>query len=368
MMTTKQTTLHAKHLSAHAKMLSFYGWDMPLHYGSQLEEHHQVRSDSGVFDVSHMTIVDIVGHEAKLFLQHLLANDVGKLKQPGRALYSCMLNEAGGVIDDLIVYWLDENRYRLIVNAGTRQKDWDWLQKQAQGFAVSLKLRVDDLSILAVQGPLAITKISQVFSPALHQKIAALKPFQVLEQEDFCIACTGYTGENGIEIMVPNAQVNALWDQLLAAGIRPCGLGARDTLRLEAGFSLYGAEMDETKTPLESNLEWTIAWEPSHRIFIGRAALESQKPNMQQKLVGLVLAQKGVLRNHQKVVIPDIGEGEITSGSFSPTLQQAIALARVPLATADHCFVDIRGQLSPARVIKPGFVRQGKAVFDTTHT
>jgi aminomethyltransferase len=358
-----KTILHPQHQASNAKIVDFAGWDMPLHYGSQLEEHHQIRQDAGVFDVSHMTIVDITGNQSKDFLQKILANDIGKLKQPGKALYGCMLNEQGGIIDDLITYWLGENRYRMIVNAGTREKDIAWLKKQSQAFDVQLTLRVDDLAILAIQGPQAIAKAANVFEPLLYAKIQALKPFEVVEQGDYCIARTGYTGEDGIEAMVPVAEAATIWNQLLAAGIKPCGLGARDTLRLEAGLNLYGADMDETKTPLDSNLAWTIAWDPASRDFIGRAALEKQKNNVSQKLVGLVLEQKGVLRNHQKVVIPDVGEGEITSGSFSPTLQQAIALARVPMATGEQCLVDIRGQLLPAKVVKPSFVRNGKQVY-----
>jgi aminomethyltransferase len=360
---SNKTILYAQHQAANAKIVDFAGWDMPLHYGSQLEEHHQVRKDAGVFDVSHMTIVDVTGNQAKEFLQKLLANDVGKLKQPGKALYGCMLNEQGGIIDDLITYWLGENRYRLIVNAGTREKDIAWLQKQSEAFDVQLTLRVDDLAILAIQGPQAIAKAANVFDAVLYAKIQALKPFEVIEENDYCIARTGYTGEDGMEAMIPIADAAVIWDKILAADIKPCGLGARDTLRLEAGLNLYGADMDETKTPLESNLSWTVAWEPKSRDFIGRAALEQQRSTLNQKLVGLVLEQKGVLRNHQKVVVSEVGEGEITSGSFSPTLQQAIALARVPIATGDSCFVDIRGQLSPAKVVKPVFVRQGKAIF-----
>lgn len=358
-----KTVLYPQHQISNAKIVDFAGWDMPLHYGSQLEEHHQVRQDAGVFDVSHMTIVDITGRQAKAFLQKVLANDVGKLKQPGKALYGCMLNEQGGIIDDLITYWLGENRYRMIVNAGTREKDIAWLKKQQQAFEVELTLRIDDLAILAVQGPQAILKMATVFEPALYAKIQTLKPFEVVEEGDYCIARTGYTGEDGIEAMVPVTEAAAIWDKLLAAGIKPCGLGARDTLRLEAGLNLYGADMDETKTPLDSNLAWTVAWQHEDRDFIGRAALEKQKDNLQQKLVGLVLEQKGVLRNHQRVVIPDVGEGEITSGSFSPTLQQAIALARVPIATKDDCFIDIRGQLALAKVVKPAFVRHGKKIY-----
>jgi len=358
----QQTPLYQQHQQAGAKIVDFAGWDMPLHYGSQLEEHNQVRKDAGVFDVSHMVVVDITGIQAYDFLSYLLANDIGKLKNPGKALYSCMLNEDGGIIDDLIVYKLGDQRYRLVVNAGTREKDLAWLQKQSAHFNVVLKPR-PELVILAIQGPNAIPKTAQVFPTDVYAKIQAMRSFEVLEDEDFCIARTGYTGEDGVEVIFPATKAAAFWQNLLNAGIRPCGLGARDTLRLEAGLNLYGTDMDESTSPLVSNLSWTVAWEPQERNFIGRKALELQKPQVTQRLVGLVLEQKGVLRNHQKVIIPDAGEGEITSGSFSPTLQQAIALARVPSSIGEQCFVDIRGQQVPARVIKPPFVRHGKKAF-----
>jgi aminomethyltransferase len=359
---SNKTPLYAKHQQAGAKIVDFAGWDMPLHYGSQMEEHHQVRQDAGVFDVSHMTIIDISGERTQDFLRYLLANDIAKLKTPGKALYSCMLNEQGGVIDDLIVYRLGEQRYRLVVNASTREKDLAWVQKQSRPFNVQLQLRTD-LAILAIQGPNAIAKTAHVFPQDAYTHIAALHAFEVFGYDEYCIARTGYTGEDGVEAMIPVNAVEAFWDKLLAAGVKPCGLGARDTLRLEAGLNLYGTDMDEATTPLESNLSWTIAWEPKERDFIGRAALEIDKAKQNRRLVGLVLEQKGVLRNHQKVVIPEIGEGEITSGSFSPTLQQAIALARVPHQVGGHYFVEIRGQLLPAKVVKPPFVKRGLKTY-----
>jgi aminomethyltransferase len=358
----QKTVLYQNHQAAHGKLVDFAGWDMPLHYGSQLEEHHYVRRDAGVFDVSHMTIVDVQGDQASDFLRYLLANDIAKLKQNGKALYGCMLNEQGGIIDDLITYKLAENRYRLVVNAATRDKDLAWLNQQSKSFSVQLTPR-PDLAILAVQGPNAISKCANVFSPTFYASIKALRPFEIVEDGDYCIARTGYTGEDGIEAMVPTLDAPQLWDKLLAADVKPCGLGARDTLRLEAGLNLYGADMTEDTTPLESNLAWTVAFEPQDRQFIGRDALEALQSHVTQKLVGLVLEQKGVLRNHQKVIVPDIGEGEISSGSFSPTLQQAIALARVPIATRESCLVEIRGQQVAAKVVKPPFVRHGKKMI-----
>lgn len=358
-----RTPLYDQHLAAGAKMVDFGGWDMPLHYGSQMEEHHQVRRDVGMFDVSHMTVVDVTGSEAKDFLQHLLANDVGRLSSSGKALYSGMLNEDGGVIDDLIVY-LADNGYRVVVNAATREKDLAWMNRQADGFAVKLAER-SDLAMIAVQGPRARKVTADVVSDQRAAMINDLKPFQGLTSDDWFIGRTGYTGEDGLEIILPADQAAAFWDALLAAGCKPCGLGARDTLRLEAGMNLYGSDMDESISPLAANMAWTIAWEPSERDFIGRKALEAQREaGDQPKLVGLVMKERAVLRGHQKVIVEGVGEGEITSGSFSPTLGCSIALARVPRATGSTAQVEIRGKLLDVRVVKPGFVRHGQAVFE----
>lgn len=359
----KRTPLYEQHRQAGAKIVDFAGWDMPLHYGSQLEEHHKVRQDAGLFDVSHMAAVDIKGAQACDFLRHVLANDVAKLTESGKALYSCMLNEQGGILDDLIAYYVAPEHYRLVVNAGTREKDIAWLSAKARGFQVTIKLR-DDLAILAAQGPNARNKAASVFA-ALQQQINVLKPFHFLVADDFFIARTGYTGEDGLEIMLPAAQAAEYWQRLVAAGIAPTGLGARDTLRLEAGLNLYGSDMDETTTPLESNLAWTVAFTPSDREFIGRVALEKQlEQGIKRILVGLVLTERGVLRGHQKVIVNNVDEGEITSGSFSPTLGCAIALARVPANIGNQCQVIIRDKPLPAHVVKPPFVRNGKKVFD----
>ncbi|HDZ56443.1 MAG TPA: glycine cleavage system aminomethyltransferase GcvT [Pseudomonas xinjiangensis] len=358
-----RTPLYDQHVAAGAKMVDFGGWDMPLHYGSQMDEHHQVRREAGMFDVSHMTVVDVVGTEAKAYLQYLLANDVGRLSVAGKALYSGMLNEQGGVIDDLIVY-LTAGGYRVVVNAATRENDLRWMEKQAEEFAVTLTERAD-LAMLAVQGPQARHLTAGVVSDSRAAMINDLKPFQGLAEGDWFIARTGYTGEDGLEIILPAEQAGAFWDALLHAGCKPCGLGARDTLRLEAGMNLYGSDMDESVSPLAANMGWTIAWEPAERDFIGRKVLEAQREaGDQPKLVGLVLSERAVLRGHQKVVVEGVGEGEITSGSFSPTLGLSIALARVPRATGDKAKVEIRGKLLDVRVIKPSFVRNGNKVFD----
>jgi len=359
----KKTSLYDQHIAANGKIVDFGGWDMPIHYGSQIQEHNQVREDAGMFDVSHMTIVDITGPGAQEYLQKLLANDVARLGFTGKALYTGMLNEDGGVIDDLIVYKMD-GWYRTVVNCATREKDLEWMDKQAANFDVSLTER-PELSMIAVQGPNAIKKVAQVKADQA-ELINDLKIFQGLPAGNWFFARTGYTGEDGLEIMIPEAEAAAFWEQLVEAGVAPAGLGARDTLRLEAGMNLYGNDMDETISPLSAGMGWTIAWEPAERDFIGRQALEAQKAaGNNQKLVGLVLEQRGVMRSHQKVVVEGTEEtGETTSGTFSPTLQQSIAMARVPASTGDTCQVEMRGKLVPARVVKMPFVRNGKKVFE----
>ncbi|WP_277052268.1 glycine cleavage system aminomethyltransferase GcvT [Zestomonas thermotolerans] len=358
----QRTPLYELHLALGAKMVDFGGWDMPLHYGSQVEEHHQVRRECGVFDVSHMTVVDVSGSQARDYLRQLLANDVERLQAPGKALYSAMLNERGGVVDDLIVY-RTETGYRLVVNAATRAKDLAWMRARAEGFAVELQERAE-LAMLAIQGPQARARVAELMSAARAALIHELKPFEGAFEGDWFIARTGYTGEDGLEIMLPAAQAAEFFNDLVGAGIAPIGLGARDTLRLEAGMNLYGQDMDEDVSPLSANMAWTIAWEPVERDFVGRQALEALRAvGDQPKLVGLVLEERGVLRAHQVVRVEGIGEGEITSGSFSPTLGKSIALARVPAATGDRAQVEIRGKWYPVRVVKPSFVRHGKALI-----
>lgn len=358
----KRTPLFEEHLAAHGKMVDFAGWEMPIHYGSQLKEHELVRTDAGMFDVSHMTVVDVSGPDAKSWLQKLIANDVAKLGFEGKALYSGMLNLDGGVVDDLIVY-LTAFGYRLVINAGTTEKDLAWMEQQQAGFQVTLKVR-RDLAMLAVQGPNAITKFCHV-KPETASAVHALKVFQGAFCGEWFIARTGYTGEDGLEIMLPATEVASLFRRLIAAGVAPCGLGARDTLRLEAGMNLYGHDMDDQVNPLEAGMGWTIAWEPQTRAFNGRAALEAAKlAGLKSKQVGLVLEGRGVLRDGQKVLVPGVGAGVITSGSFSPTLKHSIAIARVPLATGATAQVDLRGSLTDVRVVKMPFVRHGKKVFD----
>jgi aminomethyltransferase len=359
----KRTPLYEEHVAEGAKLVDFAGWEMPIHYGSQLEEHHIVRRAAGMFDVSHMCVVDLYGVRSRDLLRYLMANDVARLDgHPGKALYSCMLNERGGVIDDLIIYHMDTTWYRLVVNAGTRHKDLAWLVRHAPSFDVEVIER-DDLAMIAVQGPEARDKVHTVLGGDAAA-VRDLARFTAAEAGELFVARTGYTGEDGYEIVVPAEQAEDLWQQLREAGVLPCGLGARDTLRLEAGMNLYGQDMGEETSPLISGLAWTVAFEPEGRQFIGRAVLEAERAQgVTQQLVGLLLEEKGVLRSHQRVIIEGLGEGETTSGSFSPTLGVAIALARIPVGNAEECRVEIRNRQLKARIVKPPFVRNGKAVY-----
>jgi aminomethyltransferase len=360
-MTLKQTPLNAAHRAMGAKMVDFGGWDMPLHYGSQLDEHHQVRRDAGMFDVSHMRVVDMRGEGVRDFLRYLLANNVDKLQSSGKALYSCLLRPDGGVIDDLIVYFMNEMWFRIVVNAGTADKDIAWMIEQATVRAPQLQITSrNDLAMIAVQGPNAATKLWLTL-PGSQKLAEGLKPFNAVEWNSMFIARTGYTGEDGFEIILPATAAPSFWQKLNDAGVKPIGLGARDTLRLEAGMNLYGHDMDETINPLEAGLAWTVDL-VSERDFIGKAALVT-KPRT-RKLVGLVLQDRGVLRDHQ-VVHSSHGDGEITSGSFSPTLNQSIALARVPSAVqiGDMVQVAIRDKMLAAKVVKYPFVRNGKGLI-----
>ncbi|MTD37192.1 glycine cleavage system aminomethyltransferase GcvT [Erwinia sp. CPCC 100877] len=361
----QQTPLFEQHHLCGARMVDFHGWMMPLHYGSQLDEHHAVRTDAGMFDVSHMTIVDLRGSRTREFLRYLLANDVARLTKPGKALYTAMLNASAGVIDDLIVYFLADDAFRLVVNSATREKDLKWIDRHAADYGVEITVR-DDLALIAVQGPNAQAKAAKLFNDEQRASVDGMKPFFGVQVGDLFIATTGYTGEVGYEIALPNEQAATFWQQLMEAGVKPCGLGARDTLRLEAGMNLYGQEMDEGVSPLEANMGWTIAWEPTDRDFIGREALEAQREQGTEQLVGLVMTDKGVLRNDLPVRFTDaegnLREGKITSGSFSPTLGYSIALARVPAGIGDTAIVQIRNREMPVKVTKPVFVRAGKPV------
>lgn len=358
----KHTALHGRHQALGARLVDFAGWEMPIQYQSQLDEHHAVRQSAGMFDVAHMTAVDLYGAGVRTFLRGLLANDVAKLKVPGKALYSCMLREDGGILDDLIVYFVAEDRFRLVVNAGTTDKDLAWIRGRAAAAGVEVRHR-SDLGILAVQGPQARAAVAKHLPAGLAEAAMALIPFQAAWQDELFVGRTGYTGEDGFELILPHAEILRLWDALLTDGVKPCGLGARDTLRLEAGMNLYGQDMDESRHPYESGLGWTVAWEPQDRGFVGREALAAVREHSASIFTGLVLEGRGVLRAHMKLRFANGCGGETTSGGFAPSMKQSIALARIDAAAEGACEVEIRGQWLPVRRVKPPFVRNGKVLL-----
>lgn len=357
----KSTPLYHHHLASGASIVPFAGWQMPLHYGSQLEEHHQVRKEVGVFDVSHMLAIDIQGLRATDFLRQLLANDVVKLTSVGKALYSCMLNEQAGIIDDLIVYRLGLDHYRCVVNAATAVKDSQWIQALSPRFNVNIRER-HDIALLAVQGPLTFQYLNTILPQATVDLLQAMPSFHFVTIQEWVIAKTGYTGETGVEIMLPATEVVSIWERLLAGGVRPIGLAARDSLRLEAGLNLYGTDMDEAVTPDESNLRWTVDLKDEQRDFIGKQALlDLRQQGVARQLLGLVLLEKGVCRPGMRVFVEQEAqwlEGRLTSGSFSPTLSCGIGLARIPMGSFSNIQVEIRGKRLPAKLIKPPFIRK----------
>ncbi|GIX32957.1 MAG: aminomethyltransferase [Lysobacterales bacterium] len=359
----RQTPLHAIHLESGARMVPFAGWSMPLHYGSQIAEHHAVRREAGVFDVSHMGVVDLRGEDAESFLRRLLANDVARLREPGRALYTTMLAEDGGILDDLIVYRLAPGRFRIVVNAATREKDLDWMRRQATGHDVTIALR-EDLAMIAVQGPKARERVASVLCERFDpERLLALPRFAAIETDGWMIARTGYTGEDGFELILPAAESAALWRSLIAQGVTPAGLGARDTLRLEAGMLLYGQDMDETVSPLECGLAWTVVFDPPDRDFIGRRALERQREEgLRRELAGVVLPSGGILRSGTPIETP-LGPGLVTSGGFGPTVGCSIGLARVPAGAGDALIARLRDRELPLRRVKPPFAREGRSLL-----
>ncbi len=360
----RQTPLYDRHVAAGAKIVDFAGWDMPLHYGSQLAEHNRVRADAGVFDVSHMTVVDVTGPDAAAWLRYLLANDVARLESPGKAQYSLLLNHEGGVVDDLIVY-RGADGYRLVSNCATRKKVLIWLAQHSRNHNVRVEER-PGVAILAISGPRSIAAARAALPADCAADAGRLGNFESLECGGWLVARTGYTGELGLEVMLPGDQAGTLWDALLASGVEPVGLGARDTLRLEAGMNLYGQDMDENTSPLAANLGWTISRRDQNRDFIGRGAVTEQWRLAHRgelpRLVGLVLESRGVLRTGQRLVTEQ-GEGVVTSGGFSPALKQSIALARIPHG-AENCEIELRGGMTSLKIVPPGFVRFGKKVFD----
>ncbi|TDR19314.1 glycine cleavage system aminomethyltransferase GcvT [Marinicella litoralis] len=354
----KKTVLNEAHRKAGAKMVDFGGWDMPINYGSQIEEHHAVRQHVGMFDVSHMTVIDVEGPEATDFLYHLLANDIRKLNI-NQAMYSTMLNHEGGIIDDLITYKISDTAYRVVVNAATREKDLAWFEKEIAEFDAFMKEQ-SDTAMIAVQGPEAMATIQ----PLIDLDLSETKRFYASHNEDMFVGRTGYTGEDGVEIIVASEAAESLWEKLIEAGVQPCGLGARDTLRLEAGMHLYGQDMDENISPLECGLGWTVRQE-NHE-FNGAEALQTlREAGINKKLIGLVLEGRGVLRHDQTLIDDEGNQGIITSGGYSPSTEKAIAMAVVDKGmNADSVQVQIRNKSLPCRIVKLPFVRNGKSLIE----
>lgn len=359
---SNKTALNEVHRHCGGKMVDFAGWELPLHYGSQVAEHLAVRTGAGMFDVSHMGVVDLSGPRTHTFLRQLLANDVDRMQGPGAALYSCMLNAAGGILDDVIAYWVDTNWFRLVVNAATRESDVVWITRHAASWGVKVQARCD-LSMIAVQGPRArdLTHASVHWLPS---GASALGTMQFVLEHQSQVARTGYTGEDGYELILPNSAAVGTWQALQAAGVVPCGLGARDSLRLEAGLRLYGSDMAEAVTPYDCGLAWTVALTPESRDFIGRDALVARYPGGTgaARFVGLILEELGVLRGHLPVQLPGGGQGITTSGGYAPTLDRSIGFARLPPGDDETCSVEIRGRWKRCRIVPPRFVRHGRAL------
>lgn len=356
-----KTPLFHQHELAGAKIVDFGGWALPVNYGSQIDEHHAVRKDCGMFDVSHMTVSEVRGDQTLEFLSYLLANDISKVSsQPGKALYSCMLNHDGGVIDDLIVYYLDDQHCRLVTNASTNQKDMAWIKQQSESYSVEFN-ELPELALIALQGPNALAICEQALDSGFAEIVKQLSRFQGAFHGQQFVGRTGYTGEDGVELILTAEHANSTWEKLIELGVQPCGLGARDTLRLESGMSLYGNDLDEDHTPIESGIAWSVA-NKDEREFIGKTVLQTAAD---QKLIGLILLDRGVLRGHQKVVLNDKEIGEITSGTFSPSLEKSIALARIDkqakLAIGDQVQIAVRNKHLNAVIAPSPFVKNGQA-------
>ena len=350
-----KTPLNNAHIELGAKMVNFSHWEMPISYTSLIEEHHAVRNTAGVFDVSHMSVFDFNGGDQVAFFEKIFANDIKKISNEDKAIYGALLNEEGGILDDLIIYHANE-KFRLVSNCSTREQNRQWYEKHAVEFGVEVVER-SDMGILAIQGPDALSKILSI--DGINPQVNNLQSFGCMFDGDKLYARTGYTGEDGLEIIVPSEDINQFWDQALKLGCTPIGLGARDTLRLEAGLNLYGNDMTIENHPYESNLGWTIDMTDKNRQFIGKQALLSIDQSKSQKIVGIILRDKGVLRSGYEV-IHDEGKGVVLSGSYSPTLQSSIGLARVDQGYKKDGKVMIRNKMLNIDFVSPRFIERGK--------
>ncbi|MDC0207743.1 glycine cleavage system aminomethyltransferase GcvT [Pseudomonadota bacterium] len=350
-----KTPLHNAHIQLGAKMVNFSNWEMPISYSSLIKEHNAVRNAAGIFDVSHMSVFDFDGGNQIAFFKKIFANDIKKIYKNNKAIYGALLNEEGGILDDLIIYHAN-NKFRLVSNCSTREQNKQWLEKYAVEFGVKVMER-SDMGILAIQGPDALNKIMEI--KEIDAQVNTLPSFGCMFEGDKLYARTGYTGEDGLELIVPTQDINHLWDQALELGCTPIGLGARDTLRLEAGLNLYGNDMTINNHPYESNLGWTIDMSDKNREFIGKNALLSIDQSKSQKIVGIILQDKGVLRSGYEIT-HEQGKGVVLSGSYSPTLQSSIGLARVDQGYKENGKVMIRNKVLNIDFVSPRFLGQGK--------
>jgi aminomethyltransferase len=362
MTTLKRTPLYSCHAELGARLVDFAGWEMPVQYEGVIEEHRAVRTAAGMFDVSHMGEVRVKGAGAEAFLQRLTPNDVSKLV-PGRAHYSGLLTDRGTYIDDLLIYRLAADDFLVVVNASNADRDFAWIAERAEGDA-EVTNESDRYALIALQGPRAI----EILTPMATAGIAAVKYYGFLQGEvagkPALLSRTGYTGEDGVELYLAPEDAPEIWRRLLEAGVKPAGLGARDTLRLEAAMALYGHEIDETTTPFEAGLNWVVKLDKGD--FLGREALQAQRAaGLPRKLVGFEVQGRGIARQGHAVLSHEGGEavGAVTSGTWSPTFEKALGMAYVPVALAapgTPLTIDVRGKALPAVVVETPFYRRAK--------
>ena len=362
----KRTPLYEKHVAAGGKIIDFGGWALPVQYTGIIDEHRAVRTGAGLFDVSHMGEVRFRGPGAQEAVQRLVTNDVGKVTD-GMAQYTCACLPSGGIVDDCIVYRHAADDFLIVVNASNIAKDFAWFESQSKalGDRVQVTDESDATALLAVQGPKAMAALASLVGD--KAAFAALGAFRFLTTQlagaTVTLARTGYTGEDGCEVFCAPADAPRLWDALLSAGVRPIGLGARDTLRLEAKLSLYGNDIDEEHTPHEAGLSWVV----KGRGFIGEEALAKQKAEgVKRKLVGFVMKERGIARHGYAILdgrgAPSVKIGEVTSGTTGPTVEMAIGLGYVPVASAEvgaSLVVDCRGKPARAEIVKGAFYKRG---------
>lgn len=360
MLTLKKTPLNDVHKKANAKLVEFAGFEMPVMYKSIISEHNAVRTSCGVFDVSHMGEFLISGKDSLKYLNYLVPNDIKKIEEPGKGIYTQLCNENGGTVDDLIIYRLD-NEFLLVVNASNIEKDWEWFNKHKNNFDVELTNLSDQISLLAVQGPKAADFLADALKIS-SDSLKLQKYFHIKKYQANWISKTGYTGEDGFEVFIDNPNRAVLiWQELIRLGVPPCGLGARDTLRLEAAYPLYGHELDDKTSPIEADIGWSVKLEKED--FMGKQALLKQKEEgIKKKLVCLKINDKAIARQGHKVLSKDGTEiGEVCSGSQGITVGYPIATAYVPPANSEigkELFINIRDKMVSAIIVQRPFYKR----------